>query len=121
MKQRMKVFVPGPYTDPKPEVVLANVYEAMLVGEELWKNGFDPEIVHLFHWWDAIRPKPYEAWMEMTTNRLYHCAAVYLALPESNGVKLELAAARRWAIPIFRDLQNLIDYREESWKQDETF
>ena len=117
----MPVYVPGPYTNPNPLFVRNNVESTIDVGNLLHKHGFDPEIPHLFHYWAQCWEHTYDEWMELCLNRLFKCVAVYAVLGRSKGVDIELAKAKEWEIPVFSNLHDLCEYRDEMWVPSEKF
>ena len=101
----IRVYVAGPYSNPKPEI--DNVVKAIEMGNKLWDLGFCPFIPHLAHWWDIEFPHDYEMWMKWGNEWLQQCDALFLMEGESPGAEREVASAANMGIPVFTEFHKL--------------
>jgi len=104
----IKVYVAGPYTNPKPEV--DNAIRAIEQAEELWYAGFCPFIPHLAHWWHEEFPHDYEMWMRWGDEWLAKCDALFLMEGESPGAEREVEAAKQKNIPVFDNIKEMVHF-----------
>jgi hypothetical protein len=98
----MRVYVAGPYTKPDPE---ANTLQALKVADTLLAMGHTPFVPHLYHYWEAFSPKPYEIWTGLDMQWLEQCEAVFLITGDSPGAEAEVARAKELGIPIYTNLK----------------
>jgi hypothetical protein len=104
----IKVYVAGPYSNPKPEI--DNAIRAIEQADKLWEMGFCPFIPHLAHWWHEEFPHDYEMWMSWGDEWLKRCDALFLINGESPGAEREVISANRAGIPVFCDADKMFDY-----------
>lgn len=104
----IKVYVAGPYSNPKPEI--DNAKRAIEQGEKLWKAGFCPFIPHLGHWWADEFYHSYEMWMKWGDEWLKQCDALFLMEGESPGAEREVKSATKAGIPVFTDIGNMLTH-----------
>ena len=114
-----KVYVAGLYSgsdghNSSEEFRLKNTQVAIEAGRQLIKLGFIPYIPHLSHyvhsgWTDPVDP---HVWYELDLEWMVMCDAVLL-LPnwkESSGAQAERALAKYLGMPVFEDIDDVIDY-----------
>lgn len=111
--QRLMIFVSGPYTQP-PGHELENTQEAMRAGLSIFHAGHLPVVPHLYHWFDEFAAQEggeidYEDYMAVDL-RLVEACDVLLRLPgHSSGGDREVAHAHDCGIPVYYDLDFLIE------------
>ena len=104
---KTKVYVAGPYSLGDP---VLNVENAILAADKLAACGFVPFVPHLSHFWHLQHPHHYEFWMEQGSEWLRCCDAVLCLAGESRGAACEVELATYLEIPVFYDLQALVDH-----------
>ena len=109
----IRVYVAGPYSNPKPEI--DNAVRAIEVGNKLWDLGFCPFIPHLAHWWNEEFPRDYEMWMSWGDEWLQQCDALYLMEGESPGAVREVISAEAHNIPVFTGFADLCMHFNENY------
>lgn len=92
------IFISGPYTNGDQA---ANVRAAMCAGDMVIERGDVPFVPHLFHFWELVSPRPYEAWMALDLFMLARCDALLRLPGESPGADREVAHAFKLGIPVF--------------------
>lgn len=107
MIQRPRIYVAGPYTKPDPCI---NTREAILAGNVLWNAGFAPFIPHLSHLWHTVSPQPYDMWLDYDLQFLTACQGVLRLPGESSGADKEVIFASNKGIPIFLNVQEVVNY-----------
>jgi hypothetical protein len=105
--KKIKVYVAGPYT--KGDVAV-NVRNAFAAAEELAGHGFYPFVPHYSHFWHMFFPHPYPFWMDMDREWLLVCDAVLRIPGESSGADDEVDLARVRRIPVFTELEALVEH-----------
>jgi hypothetical protein len=105
------VYIAGPYTKPDPCV---NTRSAILVGDDLWREGLVPFVPHLTHFWHTVSPKPYWDWLAYDLHWLRVCHALLRLPGESNGADKEVMEAKRLGIPVFWTLQDVVTWAREN-------
>lgn len=91
-----RVFVSGPYSSNPDHCVAV----AIRCGDLLIEHGAIPFIPHLYHFAHAIRPRPYETWIEIDLAWLECCDALVRLSGKSPGADREVAWARELGIPV---------------------
>ena len=108
MKERKWVYVSGPYTGD----VVNNIRNAIIAGNELWKEGFFPYVPHVTDLWRVVSRNPYEfyaSWIEFDLQPLLKCEAVLRIPGISSGADKEERLALEHGIVVFHDIGTLID------------
>lgn len=92
----MRIYISAPYS--------SNPFEwtkrVLDLGTSLLDLGHTPFLPHLTHFWDFLRPRPYQDWLDYDLEWLRQCDLVLRIEGESKGVGLEVAEALRLAIPV---------------------
>lgn len=112
IRLRERIYVAGPY-DPKearttheaPRLAERNVKEAVRIGVELWKMGYNPYVPHLGHYLNLASDVELDGFMERDFEWLDYCEALYF-IGHSNGADRELEMAQKKGIPIFYNLED---------------
>ena len=101
-----RVYIAGPYSQGD---VAVNVRNAIAAANQLANRGFYPYIPHLTHFWHLMFPRPYNFWIEMDKIWLPVCD-VLLRLPgPSSGADGEVELARSLGMPIYTDIETLLE------------
>lgn len=102
-----KIYVSGPISRGD---MVNNIRQAIDASNILVSHGFIPFVPHLSHFWNLMNPLPYETWIKMDLEWIKVCDAI-LRLPGlSNGGDIEVGFSESHGMPIFYDVQSLIDY-----------
>ena len=99
------IYVSGPYTGN----VVRNVQAAVKAADLLVECGFIPICPHLTHLWDTISPHSYDYWMDMDLKLVEIVDAVFRLPGESHGADMECEKASKLGIPVYMDIQQMID------------
>ena len=102
-----RVYVAGPYTKGDVAVNVRNAYEA---ANRLADLGFAPFVPHATHFWHMLFPRPYEFWLELDNQFLPCCAAVLRLPGASNGADKEVQLAEALGIPVFTEIDRLVEW-----------
>lgn len=102
-----RIYVAGPYT--KGDVAL-NVRNAFAAANQLADRGFAPFVPHSTHFWHMLFPRPYESWLELDNEFLRFCQAVLRLPGESSGADKEVELAAKLGIPVFREIEEVVDH-----------
>lgn len=102
-----KIFISGPYSLGD---VAVNVKNAMDVANKLISYGFAPFCPHLTHFLHLNRPQTYNTWLEIDLAFLEICEGVLRIPGESSGADKEVIRAKELGIPVFLDVESLINY-----------
>lgn len=105
-RKAWKVYVAGPYT--KGDVAI-NVRNALEAANVLANLGFWPFVPHLSHFWHLVFPRPYDFWTGLDNVFLPHCDALLRLEGESKGSDAEVALAESLGIPVFYDIDHLVE------------
>jgi Domain of unknown function (DUF4406) len=100
-----KVFIAGPYTLGD---VAQNVKLAMDMANDLINLGFAPYCPHLTHFLHMNHFQPYEKWLELDLVYLASCEAIIRLPGKSDGADGEVNKGQDLGIPVFYDLESLI-------------
>lgn len=110
-REDILVYVAGPYTgegeDGNPPVI--NTRNALNEAEKIADKGFTIFVPHLFHFWEFLTPRSYEFWMELDERMLHRSDVMYRFAGESSGADSEEAYCREVGIPVFRNLDDLVE------------
>ena len=104
-----RVYIAGPYT--KGDVAL-NVRNAFEVANRLADLGFAPFVPHSTHFWHMLFPRPYEFWLNLDNQFLPCCEAVLRLPGDSSGADKEIALAMKLNIPVFTEVDKLVEHFE---------
>jgi Domain of unknown function (DUF4406) len=106
-----RIYVAGPYTQGDVAVNVRNAYAA---ANHLADLGFAPFVPHSTHFWHILFPRPYEFWLELDCQFLPSCEAVLRLPGPSNGADKEVNLARTIGIPVFTDINELVNHFKET-------
>ena len=101
------VYVAGPLTHGNQQ---ANIAAAVSAARRLMEAGLHPFVPHLSWFADLIKPMPYAEWLAYDLEWVKRCDAV-LRLPGfSPGAEQECSEARFLGIPVFYDIDILLEH-----------
>lgn len=100
-RHRTRVYVAGPYSDPDPHKVEANVSRAIAAGQVLAEAGYAPLVPHLTHYWHLQHPNEYAMWLAIDMPWLLAAHYVVRLVGKSGGADGEVLAARHAGIPVY--------------------
>ena len=100
-----RVYVAGPYSRGD---VAQNVRNAYNAASRLADAGCAPFVPHHTHFWQLMFPRSYEEWLRLDLAFLSCCDAVLRLPGESAGADGEVDQARRLGIPVFVELDRLL-------------
>ncbi len=109
---KKKIYVAGPYTKGDVE---QNVYNAIVLANELKELGFLPFVPHLLHYWHLKFPLSYEFCCELDNEYLLCCDALIRIPGESLGSDAEEKLAMSRGIPVFYTIEDLVEYYQYKW------
>ena len=98
----MIVYVAGPYTQGD---VAQNVRAAIDAAESIAAKGHTPVVPHLDHFWHMIYPHEYAFWLRLDMTLLPLCDAVLRLPGDSPGADIEIVAAEKRGMPVYRSLE----------------
>lgn len=101
-----KVYIAGPYTVGIWEDNLRQVIDA---AERLWSEDFTPFLPHLNALWALVYPKDTEEWYGWDMHWLEECDVLLRLDGASVGATREVDAAQELGIPVYHDLDTLIE------------
>ena len=104
---RDRIYVAGPYTKGDVAVNVRNAFEA---ANRLADLGFAPFVPHSTHFWHMMFPRPYEFWLELDRQFLPCCAALLRLQGASAGADQEVELAKKLGIPVFEDIDRLVEF-----------
>lgn len=107
---KARVYVAGPYTNGDVAKNVRNAYEA---ANRLADLGFAPFVPHATHFWHMLFPRTYEFWLTLDNQFLPFCEAVLRIPGSSNGADKEVALAKSLNIPVFFNIDTLVEYFEQ--------
>lgn len=100
------IYVAGPLSsDP-----IGCTLTAINHGNELLRAGLFPFIPHLSVWLDKIHPQDYERWMRYDFAWISKCDALFRFPGHSPGADREIEYAKRLGIPVFHDVESVIEW-----------
>jgi hypothetical protein len=111
MDSKIKVYCAGPYSVGDKE---KNVALALVFAEYLIEKGFVPYVPHLSHYWDQEYPHDYKFWLEYDKHWLEVCDCVLRMPGESVGADHEMRHAINKQIPVFLDMDSLLEWFKEA-------
>lgn len=100
-----KIFISSPYTLGN---VSENVRRQIQTADELMNLGFTPFTPLLYHFHDMFCPRDYEDWLAIDLEWMLVCDAVLRLPGESAGADREVMVAKEKNIPVFYDIEELI-------------
>lgn len=111
MRKKPFIYVAHPIgRDP-----LGNARLAFLFADELIRLGLVP-ILPDNPAWHLVAPKPYEDWMSHDFDLITGCDALFRMSGESPGADREVAFAIKEEIPVYKDLLDLMEWKERGWR-----
>ena len=108
---RSRIYIAGPITLGD---TLGNVQRAVAMGARLLTLGYAPVIPHLSHYIDpdatwTKNPERYEQWLDTDRSLIAVCDALLRLPGTSKGADREVLWAHEIGIPVYTDLQALLD------------
>jgi hypothetical protein len=107
---KAKIYVAGPYTEGDVDV---NIRNACAAASELGDLGFAPLVPHLTHYWNTMFPRPDDFWLDLDSQFLPCCDAVFRLPGVSESSDKETTLARQLGLPVFDNIQTLLNYFDE--------
>lgn len=104
---KAKIYVAAPYTKGDVAINVKNAFDA---ANRLADLGFAPFVPHYTHFWHMMFPRPYEFWLALDNEFLPCCQAVLRLAGESSGADKEVELAISLGIPVFRDIESLVNF-----------
>jgi hypothetical protein len=111
-----RIYVAGPYTKGDVAVNVRNAYEA---ANRLADLGFAPFVPHATHFWHMLFPRSYEYWLDLDNQFLPCCEAVLRLPGVSSGADKEVQFAGTLGIPVFTEIDSLVEYFRSRADRDE--
>jgi hypothetical protein len=108
---KITVYIAGPYTAGE---ISYNVAAAIDAAEKLSKAGLYPYIPHLNHYWALEYPHDYEFWMDQDFAFLDKCDILLRLRGTSPGADREVERAQCLDIPVYKNIDDLIEM--EGWR-----
>lgn len=106
---KLKVYIASPYTIGSK---LANVDRSMQVANELINLGFAPFIPLLNHFQNNEYPQPEKIWLSLDLDWVESCHCVLRLGGESTGADNECDYADKLAMPVFRSVEQIVNWRD---------
>lgn len=106
MKERMRVYIAGPYTKGDVAINCRMAFEAWHV---LADAGFFPFCPHLTHFLHLHNPRPYADWIEQDLAWLEVCHALIRLPGESKGADGEVCRAVALGIPVYLSISDFFN------------
>jgi hypothetical protein len=103
----VKVFISSPYTIGD---VAVNVKNSLDMADKLITLGFAPYAPLLSHFQHMQHPREYQDWLALDKEWLSVCDCMLRLPGESKGADLEEVYALALGIPVFRLIEDLVDY-----------
>lgn len=110
-----RIYIAGPYTNGD---VANNVYNAISAADELLGLGFAPYVPHLTHFWHIMFSHKYDKWLELDNQYLVLCDGVLRLPGNSSGADSEVLLATEKNIPVFYDIDSLVNHFSKEHKHD---
>ena len=107
VESMIKVYIAGPYSKGDVAVNVRNAFEA---ANKLADLGFAPFVPHYTHFWHMMFPRPYDFWLKLDKQFLPCCDALLRLPGESHGSDTEVEFAKNLNIPVFFDIDSLVNY-----------
>jgi hypothetical protein len=119
----MKVYVAGAISDPNPIKVLHRLGKGIAMGKELLMLGFAPFVPHMDILMHLMahddRLTDVKLWYDYSLEWLKVADAVFVleGSEKSKGTQQEIKTAKELWIPVFYDIDKLIEYGtgSKSW------
>jgi|AntAceMinimDraft_4_1070372.scaffolds.fasta_scaffold08840_6 hypothetical protein len=106
----IKVFVSSPYT--KGDMV-KNLNDHFKISNKLIDLGFAPFVPLLYHYLEIHQIRDYDVWLDIDLEWLKQ-SDIMLRLPgESSGAEMEEKIANMSGIPVFYNIEDLLNYSEQ--------
>jgi hypothetical protein len=100
------IYIASPYTIGDKE---ANVRAQIECADKLLNMGFYPYVPLLNHYQDMYCPRPEEDWIQQDFYWLAKCNYVLRLPGDSKGADREVRLAEELGIPVFYNLETLIE------------
>ena len=110
----LRVYVAAPLTKPAGHE-MPNVRRAIDAAQSLFKLGFAPFIPHLNEFWFLVYPEnTYEEFIAWDFAWIRASDALLRLPGYSEGADREEAFARSIGVPVFYDVESLVEWRERT-------
>lgn len=106
----IKVYIASPYTVGDTAI---NVRDQLVCADKLIDAGFAPFAPLYSHFQHMFQPRPYEDWAKLDNEWVLVCDALLRLPGESAGADAEIELAKQNNIPVFYDLDSLLEYFAE--------
>lgn len=104
----ISVFICMPYGDHNSDAVRENnAKAAMGIAMRLADSGFLPYCPHLSHYLHGMYPRSRSHWLWQTISWVDLCDCVLAINGPTEGMRQEIAAARKGNKPVFTDIKEL--------------
>jgi hypothetical protein len=101
---KVTIYVAGPFTHPNPE---DNLLRALEISSQLIDIGAAPFCPHLFYYYDLIKKRSYNDWLELCFKWVSQCDLFYRISGYSTGSDKEEALAFELGKPIFKSINEV--------------
>jgi hypothetical protein len=101
-----RIYIASPYRIGDP---VANVHRQIWAANKLMNAGFAVYVPLLSHFQHMMCPRPERDWLLHDLEWLRCCDAVLRLPGESKGADRECRQARKWGIPVWGDMDMLIN------------
>jgi len=105
--RKCKVYIASPYTVGDTAVNVKRQLDLAGLFLDIGLIPFAPLVTHFIH---MANPKPYMTWMNYDFEWVKACDAFLRVPGKSTGGDMEMEVARKKDIPIFRELETLLDW-----------
>ena len=103
----IRVYIASPYTIGDQAT---NVRNSLEVADELIKLGLSPYCPLLTHFQHIIFPQSYETWLALDMEWLRQSTCLLRLPGESRGADLEVEEAYSNSLPIFYNINDLLEF-----------
>jgi len=112
----VKVYIASPYSIGDQG---ENVRISMSCANDLMNEGFAPYSPLLSHFQHITFPRPYDDWMSLDIEWLSVCDCLIRLPGESTGADMEVEFARANNIPVFYNIEQLLEYFNTQYEDEE--
>lgn len=95
--QQPLIYLAGPYSHPDP---IVNTRKMIKVADALFRLNVTPLVPHCTLFWQLVRPRPYQFWLEYDLQLLARADVVLRVPGRSAGADAEITHARQLRIPV---------------------
>ena len=105
----IRVYIASPYTKPEG-CEQENVDRSFAVAIKLIEYGFAPYPPLYSHYLHLMKPQAFETWMKLDMEWVQQCDCLLRLKGESYGADREVEFAQDQGMPVFRNVDDLIDF-----------